>query len=139
MNRELKDVIRRQPPVTLDARSTVNEACRLMHEKRIGAVLVTGEDGSLAGIFTGRDAVRALANKHDAAACPLHEVMTRDPTCLSPGATAIDALRLMWDCGFRHLPIVDRGRIVGVVSKGDFRGLEHDRLDEETGIWERMR
>ena len=137
MNRELKEIVRRQQPVTLDAHSTVGEACRVMHEKRIGAVLVT-RDGSLAGIFTGRDAVRALAQKQDTAARPLHEVMTGDPTSLPPGATAIDALRLMWDCGFRHVPIVDHGRIVGIVSKGDFRGLEHDRLDEETGIWERI-
>lgn len=139
MNRELKEIVRRQQPVMLDARCTVEEACRLMHEKRIGAVLVTRDGGSLAGIFTGRDAVRALAHKQGAAACPLLEVMTSDPTCLPPGATAIDALRLMWDCGFRHVPIVDQGRIVGIVSKGDFRGMEHDRLDEETGIWERMR
>lgn len=139
MNRELKEIVCCQQPVVLTVQSTVSEACRLMHEKRIGAVLVMGEAGSLAGIFTGRDAVRALANKQNAAARPLLEVMTSDPTCLPPGATAIDALRLMWDCGFRHVPIVDQGRVVGIVSKGDFRGLEHDRLDEETGIWERMR
>lgn len=139
MNRELKEVVRRQRPFTLDAQCTVAEACQLMHANRVGAVLVTGAGGALAGIFTGRDAVRALAERGEAAGHRLREVMTGNPTCLHPGATAIDALRLMSDCGFRHIPIVDQGRIVGIVSKGDFRGLEHDRLDAETGFWERMR
>ena len=45
--------------------------------------------------------------------------------------TAIEALRLMWDGGFRHIPIVDRGKLLGVVSRGDFKGTERDRLEEE--------
>jgi hypothetical protein len=45
----------------------------------------------------------------------------------------------MRDGGFRHVPVVHDGLVVGIVSRGDFRGLEQDRLDEETGIWERMR
>jgi CBS domain-containing protein len=65
--------------------------------------------------------------------------MTADPTVMSPNKTAIDALRLMWDGGFRHLPVVTDGRLVGVVSRGDFKGCEHDRLDEERELWEHMR
>ena len=65
--------------------------------------------------------------------------MTKNPHCLPPGHTAIHALRLMRDGGFRHVPVVDEGVVIGIVSRGDFRGLEQDRLDEETGIWERMR
>ncbi|HWA81648.1 MAG TPA: CBS domain-containing protein [Acetobacteraceae bacterium] len=57
---------------------------------------------------------------------------------MPPGSTAIDALRLMQDGGFRHMPVVADGVVVGIVSRGDFRGLELDRLDEETGIWERI-
>ena len=49
-----------------------------------------------------------------------------------------DALRLMQDARCRHLPICEQGKVVGIVSWGDFRGLEHDRLDEETGLWERI-
>jgi CBS domain-containing protein len=67
------------------------------------------------------------------------KVMTKEPACLPPRHTAIDALRLMRDGGFRHVPVVDNGVLVGVVSRGDFLGLEQDRLDEETGIWEGMR
>jgi len=44
----------------------------------------------------------------------------------------------MQDARCRHLPIVDGGKVVGIVSRGDFRGVEQDRLDEETGLWERI-
>ncbi len=64
--------------------------------------------------------------------------MTRNPQTMSPSATSIDALRLMSDGGFRHVPVVAQGVVTGIVSRGDFRGLELDRLDEETGIWERI-
>jgi CBS domain-containing protein len=64
--------------------------------------------------------------------------MTPQPDAIPPGRTAIEALRLMSDGGYRHLPVVDDGKVVGVVSRGDFKGLELDRLDEETGIWERI-
>jgi CBS domain-containing protein len=57
---------------------------------------------------------------------------------MPPSATSIEALRLMNDGGFRHIPVVADGVVVGIVSRGDFRGLELDRLDEETGIWERI-
>ena len=102
-------------------------------------MLVTNPKGELVGIFTGRDAVRVLAEGKDAGATLLHQVMTKDPEHLPPRHTAIDALRLMRDGGFRHVPVVHEGLVIGIVSRGDFRGLEQDRLDEETGIWERMR
>jgi len=57
---------------------------------------------------------------------------------MKPRSTAIEALRLMHDGGFRHVPVVEQDVVIGVVSRGDFRGLEHDRLDEETGLWERI-
>lgn len=110
-----------------------------MCHRRVGAVLVTGRDGGLIGIFTGRDAVsRVLAEGRDAAATALEAVMTRDPDTLAPDHNAIDVLRRMRDGGFRHMPITDHGRIVGIVSRGDIRGLEQARLDEETGLWERI-
>jgi len=105
----------------------------------VGVVLITDRHGKLLGIFTGRDAVRVLAEGKDAATVRLRQVMTKDPGCLPVGCTAIDALRLMRDGGFRQVPVVENGVVIGVVSRGDFRGLEQDRLDEETGIWERMR
>ncbi len=139
MNREMAEIIRNQKPLTLPPTATVQEACKLMHERRIGAVLVTNPKGELVGIFTGRDAVRVLAEGKDSKATHLRQVMTKDPECLPPRHTAIHALRLMRDGGFRHVPVVHEGMVVGIVSRGDFRGLEQDRLDEETGIWEGMR
>jgi CBS domain-containing protein len=109
-----------------------------MDRRKIGAVLVTDEGGALSGIFTGRDLVRIVAAGHDPDKTQLCSAMTRDPQTMPPGRHAIDALREMHDGGFRHIPVVDEGKIIGIVSRGDFRGLEHDRLDEETGYWERI-
>jgi len=133
----MSEIIRRKP-VTLPQAATVQEACVLMREHRIGAILVTNDHGQLAGIFTGRDAVHLLADGKNPAPTHLHMVMTHNPEHMPPTHTAIDALRLMHDGGFRHVPVVENGRIVGIVSHGDFRAVEHMRLDEESGIWERI-
>jgi CBS domain-containing protein len=135
----MSDIVRNQKPVTLRPDATVKEACRRMREHRVGAVLVTAKDHRLMGIFTGRDAVhRVLAEGKSAARTELSAVMTPNPTTMPSGKTAIDALRLMEDGRYRHLPIVDDGKVIGVVSRFDFSGLELDRLDEETGLWERI-
>ena len=137
--RAMSEIVRNQKPLTLGPAVTVKHACECMRDRRVGAVLVTDAMGRLLGIFTGRDAVcRMLAEGKDAATTTLTQVMTHHPATIPPGKTAIEALRLMQDGGYRHLPIVDNGKLVGVVSKGDFRGVEQDRLDEETGIWERI-
>jgi CBS domain-containing protein len=135
--RPIGEIIRRAP-VTLPHSATVQEACRLMRDQRIGAILVLEPDGALAGIFTGRDAVKLLADGHNAAHTRLDRVMTRKPECIRPADHALDALRTMNDGGFRHLPVIDGNRVVGIVSVGDFRSMEHARLDEETGYWERI-
>lgn len=137
--RHMADLIRDQRPLTLPATATVQEACRCMRDRRVGAVLVTDRENRLLGIFTGRDALcRVLADDRDAAATTLEGVMTRKPDCIQLKTTAIEALRRMQDGGYRHLPVVEAGRVVGIVSRGDFRGLEQARLDDETGLWERI-
>lgn len=136
-NRSLAEIIKRQNPATLAATGSVQEACRVMRDRRIGAILVTAADGMLAGVFTGRDAVgRVLAEGLDPATTNLGAVMTAQPDTMGSQAHAIDALRIMQDGGYRHLPVLDGKRIVGIVSQGDFLGLERARLDEETGFWE---
>jgi len=137
-NRQMSEIVRNQKPLMLPPDTTVQAACKHMHERRVGAVLVTDAKGHLVGIFTGRDAVRCLAEAKQPAETQLRHVMTRKPHTTPPGCTAIEALRLMHDGGFRHIPVVAEGMVIGVVSRGDFKGLEHDRLDEETGIWERI-
>jgi len=137
--RKMVDMVRNQDPITLPPEATVKDACRRMRDHRIGAVLIIEADRRLVGIFTGRDAVhRVLAEGKNAARTTLAEVMTRDPDTMPAGNTAIEALRLMEDGRFRHLPIVDDGKVVGIVSRFDFSGIELDRLDEETGLWERI-
>jgi len=135
----MAEIVRHQKPLTLPRTASLQEACRHMHDRKIGAVLVTDSKHHLVGIVTGRDCVHALSLARDARETQLKDVMTKNPTTLPPGQRAVEALRLMHDGGFRHIPVVEPdGRIVGIVSRGDFRGLEHDRLDEETGYWERI-
>jgi CBS domain-containing protein len=139
MNREMAEIVRDRTPVMMRPTDTMQSACGQMHQNRVGYVLVTAESGSVLGIFTGRDAVRALADGKDAAGTPLHDVMTKQPATLPPTAKAIDALRLMHDGGFRHVPVVLEECVLGVASEYDFRDPERDRLEEETGVWQHMR
>ncbi len=137
--RRMSDLVRNQNPLILPPNASIKEAARQMRDRRVGAVLVAEAGDRLVGIFTGRDTVaRVLAEGRDAETTTLAEVMTPAPDTMTPQHTAIDALRLMQDARCRHLPICEQGRVVGIVSWGDFRGLEHDRLDEETGLWERI-
>ena len=138
--RNLKAIVCNQNPLILPHTASVREACEHMSARRAGSVLVTNEKGALVGIFTGRDAVCAVLAKNKAAATtPLSEAMTRNPVTMAPNQTALDALRLMWDGGFRHVPVLDGKKIVACVSRGDFRGDELGRLDDERELWEHMR
>ena len=86
----------------------------MIGERRAGSVLVTDENGRLGGIFTGRDAVcRVLAMGKDAARTKLVEVMTATLVTMPPDKTAIELLRMMRDGGFRPLPVVDSGKLIG--------------------------
>ena len=106
---------------TVGPEDTVGEAVAVMAQNRVGSVLVMDGD-RLLGIFTERDTVRALSQSHDA---PRHEIvswMTSDPTTVGPEIDTEEALRLMLDRGFRHLPVVDGGKVIGVVSIRDQAG-----------------
>jgi len=138
--RRLSDIICNQRPLTLTPSHSVKDGCNKMRERKVGSVLLVDETGQLIGIFTGRDAVaRVLAEGKNAAKTPLGDVMTKDPIVMGPEMTAIDALRLMWDGGFRHVPVVQEGDLLGVVSRGDFRAMEADRLEEERELWDHLR
>src|SRR4030081_4112534 len=97
---------------TVHPSTTVGEAGALMAQHRVGSMLVM-EGTRLAGIFTERDTVRAISQSHDA---PSHEVsswMTREPMTVSPDENVDDALKTMLDNGFRHLPVVEAGALIG--------------------------
>jgi CBS domain-containing protein len=137
--RRLAYIIKDQEPLVLSAHETVQRACQRMRERRAGSVLVVDEQQRLSGIFTGRDAVRTLAEGKNAASTILANVMTPNPTTITPNRLAIEALRKMNDGGFRHLPVVENGAIWGIVSRGDFKGIEIDELDDEEHLWECIR
>lgn len=135
-NRTLASIVEDRKPVLLTSNKTVADACRCMWKHTVGCVLVTDRRQRLKGIFTGRDAVRVLAKAEDPAAAVLAKAMTHDPATMPPENHAIDALRAMNDGGFRHLPVVEKGKILGVVSRNDFTGVEIDRLEEEEHLKE---
>jgi CBS domain-containing protein len=95
---------------------SVCEAAKLMRAKNLGALLVVS-DGRLVGIFTERDALyRVLAQGRDPKLTSLRDVMTVDPVTLGPERTYGHALLVMYEKGFRHIPVVEDGRAVGIIS-----------------------
>jgi CBS domain-containing protein len=105
--------------ITVSPEVSVMRAASDMLAGKAGSVLVV--DGSdLIGIFTERDVLRALVHHSDAGrASSVTNWMTRDPLTVSPEARAEEALELMLTCGFRHLPVKEDDRLVGIVSMRD--------------------
>ena len=106
---------------TVSPSTTVGEAVALMAQYRVGSTLVMNGT-RLAGIFTERDTVRAISQSHDA---PAHEVsswMTPNPRTVGPDEDSETALQTMLDHGFRHLPVVEDGELIGIVSIRDLAG-----------------
>ncbi|HVP86428.1 MAG TPA: CBS domain-containing protein [Rhizomicrobium sp.] len=106
--------------ISITSDATLSEAARLLARRRIGAVLVLGEDGSLAGILSERDVVRAVSDESVAAlARPVSSFMTRDLTTCSEEDTVDGLMELMTNGRFRHVPVITEGRLVGIISIGD--------------------
>ncbi|HPC82511.1 MAG TPA: CBS domain-containing protein [Thermoanaerobaculaceae bacterium] len=104
---------------TIRPQASVTEAVQLMTRRRVGAVLVCEEDRCV-GIFTERDLMnRVVLTGRDPAATPVAEVMTPEVACVEPGTTAAEAMAIMTERRCRHLPVVEGGRVVGIVSIGD--------------------
>lgn len=122
--RTLRDIVAQQTPVTAPASMSVRDAAVVMKERRIGAMMVV-ENGVLAGVFTERDALnRVVAEGRDSQSTLLADVMTKNPLTLGPDAVFIAALELMHQNRFRHVPIVENGVPVGMVSVRDAMGAE---------------
>jgi CBS domain-containing protein len=123
-HRTIRTIIEEHEPVTAPATLTVSEAARLMRERRVGAIMVLQED-TLAGIFTERDAlIRVLAEGRDVQTTRLADVMTRNPKTIHPDRSFAEALQMMYGGSFRHVPVVEDGRPVGMVSARDALGPE---------------
>jgi len=123
-NRSIRDVIAEQEPITASESITVSAAAQLMKRNEVGAVMVV-EEGRLVGVFTERDALfRVLAEGRDTRTTRLADVMTRNPTTIHPDRPFPEALHIMYEGGFRHVPVVEDGRPVGMVSARDALGPE---------------
>jgi CBS domain-containing protein len=104
--------------VTVEPSTSVAAAVTVMGIQGVGAVLVI-DNGRLDGIFTERDLVRALSNDIGASSQPVAHWMTRTPVTVGPDASVEEALEMMLAGHFRHLPVMEGERLVGVVSIRD--------------------
>ena len=105
--------------ISVTSGEPVQRALELMKEKRVRSVLVI-DDGRLAGIITQGDcAIRVLLAGLDAKATPVSHIMTRDPMTVKPEDPLEACMGLMANRNFRHLPVLEGDRVVGVVSIGD--------------------
>jgi CBS domain-containing protein len=106
--------------VTIEPAASLGEAIKLLAEKRIGAALVLGADHRIAGIISERDVVRALAQRGAGALDePVSQTMTRKVETCNEKETVATIMERMTAGKFRHMPVVDQGRLIGVVSIGD--------------------
>jgi CBS domain-containing protein len=136
--RPIRSLITNQRPVTAAGETMVADAAYLMKERRVGAVLVMN-DGRLAGIFTERDALfRVIAEGRDPAATRLTDVMSANPRTIGPDRPFGHALHMMHEGGFRHVPVVENGRPLGMVSARDALGPELEAFVSELDSRERL-
>ncbi|PJI91565.1 CBS domain-containing protein [Yoonia maricola] len=106
--------------ISVQPNATVTEAAKLLSEHRIGTVVVSKDGETLDGILSERDIVRELGKR--GTACfddPVSALMTAKLTTCSPSNNALEVLEIMTNGRFRHLPVMDDGKMVGLISIGD--------------------
>lgn len=131
-NRTLRQVIEGQTVVSAPASTTVRAAAITMSEHRIGAILVVDGEGQLTGLFTERDVLnRVVALSLDPDTTPLSAVMTVKLQTATPDKPLAHALHMMLEGGFRHVPVVENGKPVGMVSARNALGLEIHQFEKE--------
>jgi len=105
---------------TIEETKPVSDCVKSMSEANIGCVVVVKKDQTPVGIFTERDLVKCVASKgRNVLAEPMSQVMTKSLTIISPSATIWDAVTLMGRAGIRRLPVVEGGRLVGILTERD--------------------
>jgi CBS domain-containing protein len=117
--------------ISVTARQSVGEAVKVLAERRVGALPVM-DGNEVAGIFSERDVIHAI-NAHGAAALErtVGEVMTAPAITVGPDEPAIGALSLMTRRRVRHLPVVENGQVIGLVSIGDLVKYRIDRIEAD--------
>jgi CBS domain-containing protein len=122
--------------ISVSSSAPVVQALQAMRDHRVRAVLVI-DDGVLVGIVTQGDcAIKVLLPGHDAKTTLVSTVMTRQPMTVKPSDPLEACMGLMANRGFRHLPVLDRGQVVGVVSVGDVVKDNIRRMGEQIGFLE---
>lgn len=131
-HRTLRQVVEGQTLVSALADTTVRAAAISMASNNVGAILVVDAAGKLAGLFTERDVLnRVVARGLDPDSTPLVAVMTTKLQTASPDKPLAHALHMMFEGGFRHVPVVDDGKPVGMVSARNALGLEIHQFEQE--------
>jgi CBS domain-containing protein len=119
--------------VTTDPHASIADAVKLLAARRIGAVVVTGADRRIVGILSERDIVRALADKGSGALdAPVAEVMTRKVDTCSLTQTVSELMEQMTSGKFRHVPVVEQGRLAGIISIGDVVKSRVQEMEQES-------
>jgi CBS domain-containing protein len=113
---------------TIEPNAPLATAMKILAERRIGALVITGADQRIVGILSERDIVRTLAERGPRALDePLADVMTRKVVTCSQSETVCEIMERMSSGKFRHVPVVEQGRLIGIVSIGD---IVKSRLEE---------
>ncbi|WP_375173311.1 CBS domain-containing protein [Pseudooceanicola sp.] len=125
--------------VTVKPTMTVAEVTKILAEKRIGGVIVTAGGDTAEGILSERDIVRALSHRGSGILTDTAEtLMTRNPVCCERSDTADEVLRRMTDGRFRHMPVVEDGKLIGIVTIGDVVKARLSELSMERDALEGM-
>ena len=123
-HRLIRTIIEKQKTLTASSTTTVRDAARLMKDQKTGALMVC-EKKRLVGVFTERDALfRVTAEDRNPKTTLLADVMTSNPRTIGPDKPLGHALHMMYEGGFRNVPVVDKGRPIGMVSVHDALGPE---------------
>jgi len=126
------DVIEKQTIHSLSGTSTALDAAKEMAQRHVAAILIVDDSGTLEGIVTERDLTqRVMAKGLSPEETKLKDFMTSNPDTLTPNDTAGDALDIMRRKRFRHLPVVDNGDVVGMVSVRDLYSAVQADLEAE--------
>ena len=123
LDRPLGDMLR-GPPVTCHATATLGEVLQTMLEKRIGSMLIVDDEGRLQGIFTRQDVIGKVALARTPLDRPVADVMTPSVKTLTVAHRAEDAALLMSQHGFTHVPLLEDGRLMGIVSERDLFAMQ---------------
>jgi len=119
--------------VSIEPNASLAEAVRLLAEKRIGAAVILGADRRLAGIISERDIVRVLAERGAAVLDePVSRTMRRKVESCNESETVSQIMQRMTEGKFRHMPVVDQGQVVGVVSIGDIVKYRLREMERES-------